>query len=221
MDRVRARAGWGRPSASIVRSDHFIDPGKAVLLRRLHDARCVRNGGAYPVAVAEDPRQAARELLEQLGIHYLPVEPLLVTSLLRLSVRLAPLLDLDCEAIMDRRIDPPVCLAARPDIEPGRPLNENRLRFTIGHLLANYVLPHHRAQIYRCRQLWAGADQDPAEKDAKILCYRAAHLRPHAVTGARHRPSGGGFRHFSEERPGHGRPVQDIRSGGSATTREV
>lgn len=123
-------------------------------------------GGTHQLELSSDPRQAARELLDQLGQHYPPVDPLLIVSLLGVSVRLAHLSQLDCGAILDRRIDPPVMLVARPKVEPGKPLNTHRLRFSIAHLLAHHVLPHHRGLTYRCRSLMAGAGDDPVEKEA-------------------------------------------------------
>jgi transcriptional regulator with XRE-family HTH domain len=126
-------------------------------------------GGTVPVEVPEDPIEAARAVLDRFGIHYPPVDPLLVACLLGLSVRMAPLVELDCEAMLDRRITPPLFVVARPEIEPGRSFNDNRLRFTVAQVLGHYVLPHHRAQTYRCRKTWVEADRDPAEAEAKAF----------------------------------------------------
>lgn len=135
--------------------DHILETALQVLARRA--------GGARTPSVSADPRQSARDLLDYLNLKYPPIDPLLVACLLGITVRVTPMANVDFEGMLDNSATPSVMLLAVN--ETGK-FNENRLRFTTAHLLAHYVLEHHRSGIYQCRSLLAAGAKNDGEKEA-------------------------------------------------------
>jgi len=120
-----------------------------------------RGGGSQEVTYPGDPQLAARSLLEQLGLRYLPIDPFLVAALLGLSVRMVNLEATDHEARLELYEGAPLMLIGRSE-----QFSENRLRFTAAHLIAHVILGHRRNRTYLCRTLLSSADEDDLESQA-------------------------------------------------------
>jgi transcriptional regulator with XRE-family HTH domain len=136
-------------------------PGRDQVTELVTQLLARRAGGYRSPGLISAPRQAALELLEQVGQRFAPIDPFLIATLLGITVRMAALDNEDYEAIIEQQVYPPLILLAQ-----GERIPDTRLRFTLAHLLAHFVLENHRQYRYTCRPLFSGGDHSATEREA-------------------------------------------------------